>query len=73
MKPLTNAERLEIRKRTARRKTAKKRRKRRQVTEACFGIECPSIHLIDRRDGKLGARAYCLRIYCPLEDQPRLL
>jgi hypothetical protein len=67
-KPLSDAERVEIRKRSAKRQSAKKRRKRRPITAACFDIRCSSVKLKDRADGRLGCEAYCLRIKCPLEE-----
>jgi len=68
MKSLTDAERLEIRKRAARRKSAKKRRKRRPVTQACIDIQCSSVKFKERRDGRLSCNPTCLRISCPLEE-----
>lgn len=68
-KPLNAADHLEIRKGRAKRQSAKKRRKRRPVTQACLDIECPSVKLKDRADGKLGCNTYCLRITCPLEEE----
>jgi len=67
--PLSNSEGLEIRKRGAKRQSAKKRRKRRPITQACFDIECSSVRLKQTQSGRLSCNPTCARITCPLEGE----
>jgi len=62
------AEQFERRKRGAKRESAKKRRKRRPVTQACIDIQCSSVKFKERRDGRLSCNPTCFRITCPLEE-----
>lgn len=60
---------LERQRRKAKRESEKKQRRRRPVTQACFDMQCKSVVLKDRQDGRLGCKSTCSRIKCPLEEE----
>lgn len=67
MRRLSDAERVEIRKRSARRDSVKKRRRKRPITQACFDVECSSVRLKQTQSGRLSCNPTCARITCPLD------